>query len=292
MIHHTESQEDWRTYLEGELSVDIVALMPVSGGDFAQSFQASLDDGRQIFVKTHQSPPPFFFSTEAAGLTWLRQAKATQVPEVILVSDSPPCLALEWIDTGDAGRRDEATFGRQLSDLHANSPAFFGRQDRRTTGSLALPNEPCDSWPEFYRENRLLPLARIATDRQVFNEQVIARLERIAGMLEEFGAADEPPARLHGDLWAGNRLVDGGGDSWLIDPAAHGGHREFDLSMMRLFGGFGDEVFRAYEEVTPLAEGWQQRIKLHQLAPLVVHAIKFGGSYVGATGDALKALLR
>ena len=112
----------------------------------------------------------------------------------------------------------------------------------------------------------------------------------MAGRLAELGGPPEPPARLHGDLWAGNRLVGSGGESWLIDPAAHGGHREFDLAMMRLFGGFGDACFAAYAEVAPLAEGWQERVPLHQLAPLVVHAIKFGGGYVGASVQALDKL--
>jgi fructosamine-3-kinase len=101
----------------------------------------------------------------------------------------------------------------------------------------------------------------------------------VAGRLDAFPGSDEPPARLHGDLWAGNRLVDREGRSWLIDPAAHGGHREFDLAMMRLFGGFRAEAFAAYLEDHPLAEGWQDRVALHQIAPLVVHAIKFGGGY-------------
>ena len=92
---------------------------------------------------------------------------------------------------------------------------------------------------------------------------------------------------MHGDLWAGNRLVDERGDSWLIDPAAHGGHREFDLAMMRLFGGFGDACFAAYAELHPLAAGWEDRVALHQIAPLVVHAIKFGGHYVGAAESAI-----
>ena len=98
-------------------------------------------------------------------------------------------------------------------------------------------------------------------------------------------------ARLHGDLWAGNRLVDDAGRSWLIDPAAHGGHREFDLAMMRLFGGYGPDCFGAYEDDHPLADGWERRVPLHQLAPLVVHAIKFGGGYAGATERALDAVL-
>jgi fructosamine-3-kinase len=106
--------------------------------------------------------------------------------------------------------------------------------------------------------------------------------------LEALGVPDEPPARLHGDLWAGNRLVDASGRSWLIDPAAHGGHREFDLAMMDLFGGFGDDCFAAYNEVFPLAAGWHERIALHQIAPLVVHAIKFGGGYVPAALAAIE----
>ena len=116
----------------------------------------------------------------------------------------------------------------------------------------------------------------------------MAELERIADRLEMLLGPEEPPARLHGDLWGGNRLVDRNGDNWLIDPAAFGGDREFDLAMMRLFGGFTETVFAAYEEVAPLAEGWADRVELHQLAPLVVHAIKFGGAYVPAAERAIR----
>jgi hypothetical protein len=159
----------------------------------------------------------------------------------------------------------------------------FGREDRRTTGSRGLPNEPAETWAEFYGQSRLIPRAKLAGDAAVLPAETIGRLETLAGRLELFGAADEPPARLHGDLWAGNRLVDGTGRSWLVDPAAHGGHREFDLAMMRLFGGFG-ACFQAYEERHPLAPGWEGRVALQKIAPLVVHAIKFGGSYVPRPG--------
>ena len=108
--------------------------------------------------------------------------------------------------------------------------------------------------------------------------------------MNEFEAADEPAARLHGDLWAGNRVIDTKGESWLIDPACHGGHREFDLAMMQLFGGFAPEVFAAYDDEYPLTPGWQDRVPLHQLAPLVVHAIKFGGGYGSAVDQALAEL--
>jgi fructosamine-3-kinase len=151
-----------------------------------------------------------------------------------------------------------------------------------------LPNEPCATWAEFYASQRLAPLARLGRDGGAIPARAVAGLERLdADRLSAIGGPAEPPARLHGDLWAGNRLVDVSGRSWLIDPAAHGGHREFDLATMRLFGGFGADCFAAYEDVHPLAEGWPERVALHQIAPLVVHAIKFGGGYVGAAVDAI-----
>ncbi|MBW2286951.1 MAG: fructosamine kinase family protein [Deltaproteobacteria bacterium] len=273
------------------LERDVVSLAAVGGGDVAEAFRAELDDGATVFAKTHPDAPPGFFATEAAGLAWLREAEAAPVPEVLGVSDDPSLLILEWIECGNSARNTEAEFGRTLAALHATGAPCFGREDRRPTGSRGLPNEPCDSWVEFYATKRLLPLARLAARERALPHTSIRDLEAVAARLAELAGPPEPPARLHGDLWAGNRLVDTGGVSWLIDPAAHGGHREFDLAMMRLFGGFGEACFGAYAEATPLADDWEARVPLHQLAPLTVHAIKFGGGYVAATQEALNALL-
>ncbi|MGK2948492.1 MAG: fructosamine kinase family protein [Acidimicrobiales bacterium] len=264
----------------------------VRGGDVAQAFRFELADGRRVFAKTHPSPPPGFFTTEATGLGWLREPGVVAVPEVLAVSDgdngTPPHLVLEWIDVGPAGADTESALGSALAALHRAHPGCFGRDDRRTTGSRGLPNEPCSTWAEFYATQRLSPLARLAAESAALPARSIAQLERLdPTRLAEVGGPSEPPARLHGDLWAGNRLVDDGGRSWLIDPAAHGGHREFDLAMMRLFGGFGTECYSAYQQTHPLADGWQDRVALHQIAPLVVHAIKFGGGYVSSAADAI-----
>jgi fructosamine-3-kinase len=279
-----------RETLAAALGADVVAATRVHGGDVASSWCVDLTDDRRVFAKTHPAAPPNFFTTEAAGLRWLAAADALAVPEVIAVRDEAPnLLVLGWIDEsrGAASSGGEQRFGRQLAALHRAGAPVFGREDRRTTGSRGLPNEPCATWAEFYGTQRLVPLARLARD--VLAPATLAALEALAGRLDRFGAADEPPARLHGDLWAGNRLIAVDGASWLIDPAAHGGHREFDLAMMRLFGGFGEECFAAYDEVAPLAAGWRERIGLHQIAPLVVHAIKFGGGYVGAATRAIDA---
>ncbi len=270
-----------------ELGSEISAVARVHGGDVAMSYRLDLADERRVFAKTHATPPPNHFSTEAAGLVWIGDSNAIDVPNVLAVSDDPPFLVLEWIEEGAAEPDTEASLGRSLAALHQSGAPCFGREDRRSTGSRGIPNEPCSSWIEFYATQRLQPLARLAQDGGALPHQTLRQLAGVAGRLEELGGDPEPPARLHGDLWAGNRLVGAGGRNWLIDPAAHSSHREFDLAMMRLFGGFGPECFSAYQEAFPLQEGWRDRVPLHQLAPLVVHAIKFGGSYPAAVAEAL-----
>jgi len=268
----------------------VAAVSSVSGGDVAASFALDLRDGSRVFAKTHTDPPPKFFSTEAAGLSWLAESKTVRVPEVLAVDDDAAVLVLEWITVG-SGRGDEEAFGRALAQMHRFGAPAFGRQDRRTTGSRSITNEPCDTWVEFYSGQRLMPLTRLAQDGGSLPRSTISALATIANRLGELGGQPEPPARLHGDLWAGNRLVDENGQSWLIDPACHGGHREYDLAMMRLFGGFDPVAFVAYNQEWPLSAGFEDRILLHQLAPLVVHAIKFGGPYVAATENAANQYL-
>lgn len=301
-----------RSAVQEALDVEVASMQVVRGGDVASAHRLVLDDGRAVFAKTHPDPPPGFFTTEAAGLSWLSEPDVVAVPQVLAVSDGaspstggdgddgvdamerqlghPAFLVLEWIDEGRPAARSEAELGRSLAALHLAGAVCFGREDRRTTGSRALPNEPTATWPEFYATQRLLPLARLAADARALSAETLRRLERLAtsGVLTSLPGAEEPASRLHGDLWAGNRLVDASGTSWLIDPAAHGGHREFDLAMMRLFGGFGSEFFAAYDDAFPLAEGWADRVSLHQVAPLVVHAVKFGGGYVASATEAIE----
>jgi fructosamine-3-kinase len=279
----------------GDLGVAVVAASRLGGGDVAESFRVELADGRVVFAKTHRNPPAGFFTTEANGLRWLSESGVVKVPAVLAVDDgddgSPPRLVLEWVDeVGCSSPVGDAALGQALARLHRAGAPSFGRQDRRSTGSLALPNDPCETWVEFYGQRRLVVLLRTARDRQALAPSALMLLERTIERLNEVGGPVEPPARLHGDLWAGNRLVDRSGRSWLIDPACHGGHREYDLAMMRLFGGFGAECFAAYATEWPLADGWAARVAVHQLAPLVVHAIKFGGGYGAAAERALHAV--
>jgi len=277
----------WQSLAEQRLDSAFERKTQLGGGDFAESFRVLLEDGRTVFVKTHRQPPPDFFSTEAFGLGWLRDSQQVNVPKVLAYSDEPPFLALEWVEIGSGGPQTERNFGRELAQLHQSAFSCFGRPDNRTTGSQAVPNNPKSTWAEFYASQRLLPLAKLAHEKQSLSQSCIVKLEQLSARLTEFADDESVPSLLHGDLWAGNRVVDDEGKSWLIDPAAHGGHREFDLAMMQLFGGYGQDCFTAYNEIFPLQSGWQSRVALHQLAPLTVHAIKFGGSYRSATESAL-----
>lgn len=275
--------------LGAALDSTVTSTARVHGGDVAVAYRVDLADGRRVFAKTHAAPPPNFFSTEATSLAWLREAHTVPVPQVLAVSDVAPAhLVLEWVDRGEPDATTDERFGRALAGLHLAGAPCFGRDDRRPTGSRGLPNEPCTTWSEFYASNRLLPLARLARAERALPGPTIAALERLAHHLDRFDDG-APPSRLHGDLWAGNRMTDRTGTSWIVDPAAHGGHREFDLAMMRLFGGFSDGCFAAYDEVHPLLDGWRDRVALHQIAPLVVHAIKFGGGYVRSAAAAIAA---
>ena len=272
------------------LEAPVASLARLGGGDVAEAYRVNLADGGVVFAKTHRNPPPGCFPTEAASLRWLGASGAVRVPEVAAVADD--LLVLEWIAVGPEVATTDAHFGRELALLHRSGSPCFGRPDRATTTSRVLPNDPCDTWAEFFAARRLVPLTRLASDGRALAPTTIARLEALAGRLDQLGVPDEPPARLHGDLWAGNRLVDVDGNSRLIDPAAHGGHREFDLAMMELFGGFGSACWAAYDEVSPPAPGRRDRVPLHQLAPLITHAIKFGGGYVAAVDRAVEAAER
>jgi fructosamine-3-kinase len=253
----------------------------VGGGDINDAFHVVLGDGTEAFVKTRAEASPGEYQAEAAGLRWLAEPGALRTPRVLDVHDS--YLALEWIEAGRLDAAGERELGRGLAITHAAGAPSFGdaraRSGSSQFGSLRLSNQPTENWPSFYAERRLRPLARIARDRGALSTAGAAAVERVCERLSELSGPAEPPARLHGDLWQGNVMADAQGRPWLIDPSSYGGHREVDLAMLRLFGAPSDRVFVHYEEVAPLAAGWQERVGLYQLLPLLVHAILFGGSY-------------
>ncbi|HEY5193814.1 MAG TPA: fructosamine kinase family protein [Solirubrobacteraceae bacterium] len=255
----------------------------VGGGDINEAWHVLLD-GREAFVKTRADAGQGEYALEAAGLSWLGEPGALRVPGVIDISDD--YLALEWVEPGRLGAEGAEELGRGLATIHAAGAPCFGDPGfgerlgvEARIGSLRLPNEPSEDWVSFYAERRLLPLTRIARERDALSDSGVAAVERVCDRLDRLAGPAEPPARLHGDLWSGNVHADAQGRPWLIDPSAYGGHREVDLAMLRLFGAPSERVFAAYEEEIPLADGWRERVGLWQLLPLLVHAVLFGGSY-------------
>jgi fructosamine-3-kinase len=274
----------------------------VGGGDINEAWRVTLADGGTAFVKTRADAAPGEYGAEADGLRWLAEPGALRTPRVLEVSED--YLVLEWIEPGRLDPRGAEELGRGLAATHAagaanfgdprlggspsGTPSRFGDSNSGTPsrfGSLSLSNEPTEDWPSFYAERRLRPLARLARDRRAMLDEGVGAVERVCERIADLAGPTEPPARLHGDLWGGNVMADTEGRPWLIDPSAYGGHREVDLAMLRLFGGWAgtqSRVFSAYAEVAPLAEGWEDRVALWQLLPLLVHAVLFGGSYPAA----------
>ena len=265
----------------------VTTVTPVHGGDIARSYRLETPNGR-LFAKTHPDPQPAMFAREAAGLRTLRAAGAVAVPDV--VRETPSGLVLEWIDIGPRTPAAEGAFGAELAALHRVTGPRFGGVDGAPGGYLG--SQPVDlttteRWSEFFVDRRVRPLAWRAVELGRLDPAAVELVERVAGRADELCGPPEPPALLHGDLWGGNRLVDGRGVNWLIDPAVYWGHREVDLAMMQLFGGFAASTFESYDEAFPIAPGWRERVHWYQLPPLLVHAILFGGSYGAAALDAL-----
>jgi fructosamine-3-kinase len=263
----------------------------LGGGSINRAFQVTLADGRVVFVKTRPETIEGEYEAEAAGLAWLAAPGLLRTPAVLEVSRT--YLALEWIEPGSLSARGAEELGRALAGTHLAGAEAFGAPPgvapETGFGSLRLPNGPTADWPSFYAERRLIPLAGIAYDRGGLTARGAVLVEKLCTRLADLTGPAEPPARLHGDLWSGNVMAGLDGRAWLIDPSAYGGHREMDLAMLRLFGPPSERIFDAYEELAPLADGWEERVELCQLAPLLVHAALFGGSYGAAVETAVGA---
>jgi fructosamine-3-kinase len=255
----------------------VIATAPVAGGDICTANRLRLSDGRVVLIKTHPHPPEGFFEAEPRGLDWLRVDGGVPVPEVLAVDHD--CVIIPWVEPGKVSNESATGFGSALAVTHLSSPASYGLEHDGYIGRLPLPNTTAPTWGEFFATRRVLPYLKLAADRGHLSPDHVATVEGLVGRLEEL-LPEEAPSRLHGDLWNGNVLWGSDTRVWLIDPAAYAGHREADLAMLALFGMPNlPRVLDAYQEAAPLTDGWEERVGLHQLFPLLVHAAMFGGTY-------------
>lgn len=277
--------------VEALLGTAVVATTPVAGGDVCNAARVRLSDGRNAFVKTRPHAPADFFVVEAAGLRWLAGADGgARVPEVLAQSED--CLVLSWVEAGRPSADIVEGFARRLAATHAGGAPAFGGDSAGYIGVAPLSNIPGDTWPDFFASRRLLPYLRVARDRGAIDAEDAAAVDKVISSIDGLAGPSEPPSRIHGDLWSGNVVWSADGHGVLVDPAAHGGHRETDLAMLTLFGApHLARLVDAYDEAAPLSDGWRDRVPLHQLHPLLVHAAVFGGSYGARAGEAARALL-
>ncbi|GGW97382.1 fructosamine kinase [Streptomyces malachitofuscus] len=255
----------------------VSGVRPVSGS----LAEAVLDGGGVVVVKRTEGAEAA--RAEAAGLRWLAGAGTVRVPEVH--GHDGRWLVVDRVTRGRPTREAAVRFGRDLAGLHAaGAPAFGapppGGPAEAYIGLAPMRNVTGGDWPAWYAEHRVLPYLRRAVDDGTVRPDEAGVVERVCERLPELSGPAEPPARLHGDLWNGNVLWGADGDVRLIDPAAHGGHRETDLAMLALFGCPQlRAVLDGYRETAPLADGWEARVGVHQLFPLLVHAVLFGRGY-------------
>ena len=272
-----------------EAVAEITGLEPVAVHGLSTSvWEVELADGDLVVVKRTDGA-----EAEAAGLAWLAESGTVPVPGVR--GHDSRWLVIEQIEPGHASSEAAERFGRQLAALHSSGANAFGEAPpgapaEGTIGSAAMDYASEASWPRWYAEHRIAPYLARATALTSAEKAVI---EQVRDRIEELAGPAEPPARLHGDLWSGNVHWAAGGRVWLIDPAAHGGHRETDLAMLHLFGcPHLDRVLLGYVAESPLADGWQRRIPLHQLFPLLVHVELFGRTYAHQAVTAARQALR
>jgi fructosamine-3-kinase len=281
--------------LETALSVGGVAqritrATPVGGGCISPAARIETDGGARFFVKwSEHGAPSDFFTSQADGLRALGRVDAVRVPRVEAAGER--WLLLEWLEPGSAANDTWPALGRQLAGLHRESAPAFGAATDNYIGSLRQSNGLCETWPAFWLERRIGPQWEQAREHGFFDdsdEQAFRQLCAAMPDVLEAGAADGP-SLLHGDLWGGNVHITADGTAALIDPSTYHGHREVDLAMAELFGGFPHDFFAAYREAWPLEPGYESgRRNLYQLYYLLVHVNLFGSGYTGGVRRVLR----
>lgn len=254
-------------------------MVPLFGGDINEAFRIECDD-RDLCIKINRSKGlDDLFIKEAEGLKLLSKSDFV-IPEVIDTGSvgTVHYLLLEYIAKGEPKEDFWEDFGRKLAHMHMISSDTFGCESDNYIATLRQSNTRNSSWSDFYFQERLLPLIEMAIQKERLTTRDRDEAEKFYKILPELFPS-EAPALLHGDLWSGNFMINNTGDPVLIDPAAYFGHREIDLAMTKLFGGFNDRLYEAYNEAYPLESGWKDRLSAGKLYPLLVHVNLFGGHY-------------
>ena len=277
--------------LESILKDKIVKTSSVGGGSIANSQKVVTKSGKEYFIKSYFGTNNKILVNEVNGLKEIQKSKAIKTPDIIHFDES--VLILNYIESGKKNKNFYELFGNQLAWLHKYTSDNFGFYEDNFIGSNPQINTPpSKNWSEFYWEKRLLFQFKLAEQngfvdsnlRKLFHDFEPAYRNRIDG-------TEENPSLIHGDLWGGNYLIDYEGNPVLIDPAVYFGHREAELGMTILFGGFDKDFYKSYNSAYPLIEDWEKRLDIYKLYHVINHLNLFGSSYYGHTLSIIKSYL-
>jgi fructosamine-3-kinase len=263
---------------------------PISGGDINAVYRIINERNQESVIKINSSRSfPKMLEKEAQGLDELRKNATLHIPKVHGFGEIEELqyLILEQIEEGEIDANFWEKFGEGLATQHQITAPTFGFISDNYIGSLTQSNKSQSTWSDFTVIERFMPQVKLARDTGKINLTEAKKIERIYPEINNIWPK-EKPALLHGDLWAGNYLKGKANKPFLIDPAVYYGHREMDLGMMHLFGGFDVHLFDIYHNHYPLEQGWQDRIKYNQLYPLLVHLNLFGRSYLNQVIEIVK----
>jgi len=277
-------QQKLSAYFEAEIS--IISAEMVHGGSINECFVLHTTQG-DFFLKRNDAVEfPEMFEHEKEGLQLLHQAGALQVPKVYFSGSfkSSSYLVLEFLEKDDRIKSETNSakgwevLGHGLARIHQQHGEHYGWKNQNYIGSLIQVNQENSSWWNFYVQQRLEPMAMKALLEKKISRNLYEQFQKLYVKLEHLFPI-ELPALLHGDLWSGNVMILDVDKAALFDPAVYYGHREMDIAMSKLFGGFHPRFYKAYQESFPLQSGWEERVEIAQLYPLLVHACLFGGGY-------------
>ena len=275
-------------FKECDLNVQHYEL--VYGGDINKAYCLFTSAGKYFLKINDEGKYPGMFSKEANGLDLIRKNCELVIPQIIKVGvcNQQQYLLMEWLEKGVPQKNMWENFGTGLATMHKQPQKYFGLNKDNYIGSLKQFNDPLNEWYSFYAECRIMPLVKNLFEAGNFSKTDIKDAEFFCKGLKNI-FSPEPPSLLHGDLWAGNFLISSTGYAAIFDPAVYFGHREMDIGMTKLFGGFHQRFYDLYNDTYPLEKGWEKRLPIVQLYPLLVHAVLFGGHYISSVKDILKA---
>ncbi len=261
----------------------------MGGGSINNTAMISLGQ-HNFFIKWNSADLyPKMFNKEAKGLKLLRRAKAIDVPRPLYVdaADGVSFLLMEYKESAVPKNNFWEKFAMALAKLHQHYHNRFGLNHDNYIGSLVQSNSYHDDWNTFFIQERLLPQLKSAHDQRGLTEMTVKGFDSLFKRLPEI-FPNERPSLVHGDLWSGNFIVNKKGEACIIDPAVYYGNREMDIAMTRLFGGFSSIFYETYNEYFPLEKGWEHRMDICNLYPLLVHVNLFGGSYSMQVRDIIR----